>query len=153
MKSSGHITWRTERVWESPVERLWMNHWMATESQIGKICPYCQTAIQASEKVFECPDCGMPHHAECWAENGGCTTFGCADMPKPRRPASVSVDVADDHEIVKGHLSIQTPGVITILFTLVGLLVGILLGSGTFFIAALLGALIGVTVETVVKKR
>ena len=33
-----------------------------------------------------CPECGIPHHAECWEENGGCTTFGCRAAPH-RGPA------------------------------------------------------------------
>jgi TM2 domain-containing membrane protein YozV len=36
-------------------------------------------------KIF-CTACGMPHHEDCYRENGGCTVFGCkcapADDPK-----------------------------------------------------------------------
>jgi len=32
-------------------------------------------------KIY-CPGCGMPHHEDCYQENGGCTVFGC-----PRAPA------------------------------------------------------------------
>jgi hypothetical protein len=24
-----------------------------------------------------CPACKVPHHADCWSENQGCTTYGC----------------------------------------------------------------------------
>ena len=45
---------------------------------IGKTCPYCQAPIKPGVNVVLCPVCGMPHHSECWAENGhSCTTFGC----------------------------------------------------------------------------
>jgi TM2 domain-containing membrane protein YozV len=39
----------------------------------------------APPKIF-CTACGMPHHEDCYRENGGCTVFGCkcapADDPK-----------------------------------------------------------------------
>lgn len=47
----------------------------------GKLCPYCQTRIQPGLQTCICPLCRMPHHAECWVENGGCTTFGCNGAP------------------------------------------------------------------------
>ena len=48
---------------------------------VGKTCPYCQSPIQQHEAVMVCSACGMPHHAECWQENGRCTTFGCPGSP------------------------------------------------------------------------
>ncbi len=47
---------------------------------IGKTCPFCKTAIQPGEDIKVCPACGMPHHQNCWEENKGCTTFGCAEQ-------------------------------------------------------------------------
>ena len=55
---------------------------------IGKICPYCKTAIKPGEPATVCPSCGIPHHTACWQENGGCTTFGCVQRHEPvQRPA------------------------------------------------------------------
>jgi len=45
------------------------------------ICPYCQTGFRQSEHLRECPRCHIPHHEDCWHENGGCTTFGCNGQP------------------------------------------------------------------------
>ncbi len=45
-------------------------------SYIGKICPYCQYPIKQDSEVTVCSACKVPHHRECWEENGGCTTFG-----------------------------------------------------------------------------
>ncbi len=58
-------------------------------SIVGKTCPYCQTVIKPDTPVVVCPECGMPHHEDCWGENGGCTTFGCPgrDVPVPSMPA------------------------------------------------------------------
>jgi TM2 domain-containing membrane protein YozV len=40
----------------------------------------------ASPPRIFCTACGMPHHEDCYRENGGCTVFGCkcapADDPK-----------------------------------------------------------------------
>lgn len=55
------------------------------------VCPYCRMPFEEGEaatmppKIF-CTACGMPHHEDCYRENGGCTVFGCkcapADDPK-----------------------------------------------------------------------
>jgi TM2 domain-containing membrane protein YozV len=41
---------------------------------------------EASPPRIFCTACGMPHHEDCYMENGGCTVFGCkrapADDPK-----------------------------------------------------------------------
>jgi RNA polymerase subunit RPABC4/transcription elongation factor Spt4 len=50
------------------------------ENYIGKICPFCKTEIKEGEEVKVCGTCGIPHHVGCWAENKGCTTFGCAEQ-------------------------------------------------------------------------
>ncbi len=44
---------------------------------VGAKCPYCQTKVRRGELIKICPFCGLPHHWECWRENGGCTTYGC----------------------------------------------------------------------------
>lgn len=48
------------------------------ENYIGKICPFCKTEIKEGDSIKVCPACGIPHHESCWAENKGCTTFGCS---------------------------------------------------------------------------
>lgn len=50
------------------------------ENIIGKICPYCKTEIKEGEDLKVCSVCGIPHHAGCWEENKGCTTFGCSEQ-------------------------------------------------------------------------
>jgi hypothetical protein len=49
---------------------------------IGKTCPYCQFVLKPGVRVKICPSCEVPHHQECWDENGGCTTYGCAEGPR-----------------------------------------------------------------------
>ncbi len=45
-----------------------------------KKCPFCKTNFKNDDHVVECLSCGIPHHRECWEENGGCTTFGCSQQ-------------------------------------------------------------------------
>ncbi len=46
------------------------------------VCPYCRGPIEpeAGDQLV-CQGCGTPHHADCYAENGGCTVFGCSAAP------------------------------------------------------------------------
>ncbi len=51
------------------------------------VCPYCRMPFdEASPPKIFCTACGMPHHEDCYLENGGCMVFGCkrapADDPK-----------------------------------------------------------------------
>jgi len=55
-------------------------------------CPYCQTKIKNQNEAVTCVLCGTPHHADCWNENGGCTTYGCIENPNFKKNA---VDVGN----------------------------------------------------------
>jgi hypothetical protein len=54
---------------------------VADESQRELSCPICLTEFQSGEAIIACPSCDLIHHEECWAEIGGCGTFGCAKAP------------------------------------------------------------------------
>jgi len=53
-------------------------------------CPYCRTPFEAGEEIVTCEACATPHHADCYAENAGCTVFGCAKAPVDEPAVSVS---------------------------------------------------------------
>ncbi|MEQ1472614.1 MAG: NINE protein [Candidatus Acidiferrum sp.] len=55
---------------------------------MNPVCPYCRTEFE--EAPLECPGCGTPHHSECFAENGGCTVFGCSAAPAAEAKISVA---------------------------------------------------------------
>ena len=63
----------------------------ATGEMAGKLCSICQTAIIAGEEVVSCPHCGLPFHQECWAENQGCSAYGCAGAPQPAKGSATRV--------------------------------------------------------------
>ncbi len=49
---------------------------------MNPVCPYCRTEVgDGKGERSDCPGCGTPHHADCFAENGGCTVFGCSHAP------------------------------------------------------------------------
>jgi hypothetical protein len=61
----------------------------AAGEEIGKTCPYCRFPLKPGEQVMTCPACKVPHHADCWRENQGCTTYGCQGVtaaPAPSAP-------------------------------------------------------------------
>lgn len=41
-------------------------------------CPVCCSPLAEEDTVKICPNCKTPHHMECWEENRGCSTYGCA---------------------------------------------------------------------------
>ncbi len=81
---------------------------MTTSSSIGKNCPFCQTPIKPGAPVMICTACGMPHHAECWQENHGCTTFGCQGSPAAAPGTATPPPVF--RPTPSGHLACPTCG-------------------------------------------
>jgi TM2 domain-containing membrane protein YozV len=58
---------------------------------LNPICPYCRTEVGETEgERQDCPGCSTPHHADCFAENGGCTVFGCANAPSDEAKVTVT---------------------------------------------------------------
>lgn len=46
------------------------------------VCPYCRMPFdEAGPAKVYCTACGVPHHEDCYQENGGCTVFGCSRAP------------------------------------------------------------------------
>ncbi len=54
---------------------------------LGATCPICQTAVGEHEAVITCQLCDQVHHRECWADVGGCATYGCENAPKAEKAA------------------------------------------------------------------
>lgn len=55
------------------------------------VCPYCRGPIEpATDAQLVCAGCGTPHHSDCYAENGGCTVFGCGKAPGEEPKLSLS---------------------------------------------------------------
>jgi hypothetical protein len=56
----------------------------------GSSCPICQSPILSIEPAVTCPACDQIHHQECWAEIGGCGTYGCKQAPAPEKSPATS---------------------------------------------------------------
>jgi hypothetical protein len=55
-------------------------------AETGRLCPICQVALKEGELSLTCPSCHQIHHRECWAEVGGCSTYGCPQAPAVLKP-------------------------------------------------------------------
>lgn len=42
---------------------------------IGNKCPVCDKYFHAHDDIVVCPECGTPHHRECYESNGKCFNF------------------------------------------------------------------------------
>lgn len=68
------------------------------------VCPYCRAPISEEEPLTACDGCGTRHHADCYAENGGCTIFGCSCAPAEEPKLTVSAP-----DLLQAHHSAPTP--------------------------------------------
>jgi formylglycine-generating enzyme required for sulfatase activity len=53
-------------------------------------CGICQHPVEPAEERTQCPHCGLPFHADCWAENHGCSAYGCPQVNALKPPADES---------------------------------------------------------------
>lgn len=62
----------------------------------GTTCAYClwRFSRDPDEVVTVCPSCATPYHTECFDENGGCATFGCANWVNAQGPGVPGAVVA-----------------------------------------------------------
>ena len=49
----------------------------------GYICPVCGQKFKETDDIVTCPECGAPHHRECWKKEGRC--HFSADHGTPRQ--------------------------------------------------------------------
>ncbi len=42
---------------------------------IGSYCPVCGNIFEENDDIVVCPDCGTPHHRECYRAQGKCANF------------------------------------------------------------------------------
>lgn len=59
----------------------------------GYICPVCKRKFQETDDIVACPQCGAPHHRECWKQEGHCHFEADHGTPqqwkRPEEPAGV----------------------------------------------------------------
>jgi hypothetical protein len=74
-------------------------------------CPYCRAPLGAEDESIICDACATPHHADCYAENGGCTVFGCAKAPVDEPRISITASDLSGHarSLAASQPSLPTP--------------------------------------------
>lgn len=113
-------------------------------------CAYCHddfaagTGGDGSERVA-CASCGTPHHAECFAENDGCSSLGC-ERGLAHAPGGAELRVAvapraDVREPTRSGVSRYVVGLGAILFV-VGLAVGVIADGHASLAFMILGGLL-----------
>ncbi|WP_051979014.1 NINE protein [Edaphobacter aggregans] len=74
-------------------------------------CPYCRSPFEPEDELTTCEACSTPHHTDCYAENAGCTVFGCSNGPvdEPRISISASDLTASALHSAAASPSLPTP--------------------------------------------
>jgi hypothetical protein len=123
-----------------------------------QICGVCHSGISVFEDQASCPSCGLIFHADCWAENHGCSAYGCPQVNALAPPAeadqstaAVSQD-ADGNAKPAGAESMDEPPRFPWEFLLLaGSVFSALVGALTFGLPSL--ALAGGTVAYMARTR
>jgi hypothetical protein len=55
----------------------------STHEAEGPVCNVCQWPVTAGEASQPCGSCGTVYHRDCWAENDGCSAYGCGHVRAP----------------------------------------------------------------------
>jgi len=63
----------------------------------NEICPVCTNAFRSGDDIVVCPECGTPHHRECWNKNNCCGNSAHHAEGFLWQPEHVS-QPADSHE-------------------------------------------------------
>lgn len=88
-------------------------------------CSICQCAVAHGEQSTRCPTCGVSFHEQCWTENKGCSTYGCAqvnaldDTPTDEPQSEISA-MSETPEPVARHVPWLAIGMGTAAVLLIG---------------------------------
>ncbi|MBQ8056912.1 MAG: DUF2628 domain-containing protein [Ruminococcus sp.] len=66
---------------------------------IGNKCPVCDKYFHIGDDIVVCPECGTPHHRECYQNNGGCAN---ADRHKDGFDYQEDIKQSINHNESKG---------------------------------------------------
>lgn len=102
-------------------------------TRIAVDCAACHTTIEPSEKMHVCEECGAQMHYTCYAELGGCASYGCGKVK--------TVDAVESEgaatESALDDLPVGTPASDSIRFRLAQCGLFVLLGLPTFGVPAI----------------
>ncbi len=123
-----------------------------SEAVARPTCGVCHGQVQPLEESTRCPSCGTDFHAECWAENGGCSVYGCgqvsmavAEEPLEATPAEEPGAMAAA-AAVEGETPAVAPAPVPWAYVLLAAnVLGVVAGALTFGGPALLAAVAAVS--------
>jgi len=70
----------------------------------NQVCPVCNEKFDKNSDIVVCPECGTPHHKECYFSNGECKNKSLHSEGfsfKPEEIKSEKIDVLIDDEVKK----------------------------------------------------
>jgi Prokaryotic RING finger family 1 len=77
---------------------------------VSAVCPYCRGRFEGDYEKKMCQACATPHHEDCFAENGGCSVFGCVNAPGDASKIIIRLeDLGNDFPSRSNH-DAATPG-------------------------------------------
>ena len=80
----------------------------------GVKCPVCHEVFDDNSDVVVCPDCGTPHHRDCYNKIGECAfeskhqdNFTFVNPNKPEEPAAPKVEVKEAQKLTKENMPVN----------------------------------------------
>ncbi len=70
------------------------------KNYLNSECPYCGKKFTENDDIVVCPDCGTPHHRECYKEHGNCANselHGSFEWNNPAENKNESKKVFDSY--------------------------------------------------------
>lgn len=104
----------------------------AAPPQLRAKCGICHSGIDSGEETTTCHDCHTTFHADCWHENYGCSSYGCAQV-NALKPVSVTEAEQKAQAAVAAEPPVRTPWE---LLLLAGSVIGSLIGALLFGLPA-----------------
>jgi hypothetical protein len=115
-------------------------------------CGACQSSIEPGEPLTTCPECGLTFHAGCWAENYGCSAYGCSQanalLPKREGEAAAFVQPEPVGSTTEGTAGANERKATSEYALLAGSVLGVVFGALTFGVPALLACVAAVVYIT-----
>ena len=119
----------------------------------AEACGACQSPIDPTEQTTTCPSCSLTFHADCWAENYGCSAYGCAQVNVLLPKTEIAEAAPTDDSLPKSQIATEAANETKLpkeYALLGGSVMGLLLGAFTFGVPALISL---VAVLTYLKRR
>ncbi len=80
----------------------------------GVKCPVCHEVFDDNSDVVVCPDCGTPHHRDCYNKIGECAfeskhqdNFTFVNPNKPEEPAAPKAEVKEVQKLTKENMPVN----------------------------------------------